>query len=205
MGRTGSNTTVAIEILSAQLFLHAVEQAIVRAQRQATEGYCQMLITKMRSIECRELLQRLGFGRLACASNNRPYIVPIYFAFDSERLYCFSTLGQKIAWMRENPLVCVEADEIRGHDDWTSVVVIGHYVEIPNTAENRKSREYVRSLLQKRSLWWQSGYTISQIRRKPRPPVPVYYCILIEKLTGVRATPDSSESSQRRVRGSSMG
>lgn len=164
-----------------------------------------MLITKMRSRECRELLQRLGFGRLACASNNRPYIVPIYFVYDRERLYCFSTLGQKILWMRENPMVCVQADEIRGHDDWTSVVVLGRYVEIPNSADNRKSREYVRSLLQKRSLWWQSGYTVSQIRRQPRPPVPIFYCILIEKLNGIRASPDTSHALKRRIRFSPSG
>jgi len=164
-----------------------------------------MLISKMRGRECRALLQRLGFGRLACASNNRPYIVPLYFVCDQEHLYCFSTLGQKILWMRENPLVCVQADEIRAHDDWTSVIVLGRYVEIPNTADNRKSREYVRSLLQKRSLWWQSGYTISQIRRQPKPPVPIFYCILIEKLNGIRASPDASEALKRRVRFSPPG
>lgn len=157
-----------------------------------------MLITKMRSKECRELLARLGFGRLACSSNNRPYIIPIYFAYDRERLYCFSTQGQKIEWMRENPLVCIEADVIRSHDDWTSVVALGRYVEIPNTPENRKGWEYARSLLQKRSQWWQSGYTITQIRRQPTPPIPVYYCILIEKFSGLRASPDISESSKRR-------
>jgi hypothetical protein len=87
------------------------------------------------------MLMRLGYGRLACACNNRPYIVPIYFAYDSDRLYCFSTLGRKIEWMRENPLVCVEVDEVRGHDDWASVIVLGQYVEIPNTREYAKSRE----------------------------------------------------------------
>src|ERR1700692_2033532 len=40
-----------------------------------------MLITKMRSRECREMVTRLGYGRLACASNNRPYIVPLYFSY----------------------------------------------------------------------------------------------------------------------------
>src|ERR1700686_4846685 len=99
-----------------------------------------MLITKMRSRECREILMRLGYGRLACACNNRPYIVPLYFAYDADRLYCFSTLGRKIEWMRENPLVCLEADEVRGHDDWPSVVILGQYVEIPNTRDCAKSR-----------------------------------------------------------------
>src|ERR1700733_12204904 len=134
-----------------------------------------MLITKIRSRECRELLIRLGYGRLGCSSNDRPYIVPIYFALDTDRLYCFSTLGRKIEWMRENPLVCVEADEIRGHDDWASIIVLGQYVEIPNTSGYAKSREHVRTLLLRRSLWWQSGYTASQVRRKRKPPVPVFY------------------------------
>jgi uncharacterized protein len=163
-------------------------------------GRSSMLITRMRSKECRELLMRLGFGRLACASNDRPYIVPIYFSYDVDRLYCFSTLGQKIMWMRENPLVCVETDEIHAHDDWKSVVVLGRYVEIPNAPEDTKTRDYVRSLLRKRSLWWQSGYTINQVRRRPnKTAVPVYYCILIEQMTG--GSPDTAES--RKSRGQS--
>ncbi len=52
-----------------------------------------MLITRLRNRECRELLTRLGFGRLACVSNNRPYIVPIYFSYDADCLYCFSDAG----------------------------------------------------------------------------------------------------------------
>ena len=156
-----------------------------------------MLITRLRTKECRELLGRLGFGRLACSCNDRPYIVPIYFCFDSDRLYSFSTVGQKIQWMRQNPLVCVEADEIRAHDDWESVVVLGKYVEISNAAEGGQARNHVRSLLQKRTLWWQSGYTAAQVRRRSNKLVPIYYCILIEKMTGLRGSPDFSESKKR--------
>jgi nitroimidazol reductase NimA-like FMN-containing flavoprotein (pyridoxamine 5'-phosphate oxidase superfamily) len=152
-----------------------------------------MLITKMRSRECRELLARLGFGRLACVSNNRPYVVPIYFTIEGGRLYSFSTLGRKIEWMRENPLVCVQTDEIRAHDDWVSVVIYGRYVEISNAPEHAKGRAFARALLKNRALWWQSGYTATQIRRKPKPAVPVFYCILIEEMTGVRASPDTRE------------
>jgi uncharacterized protein len=102
--------------------------------------------------------------------------------------------------MRENPLVCVEADEIHGHDDWASVIVLGQYVEIPNTREYAKSREQVRSLLQKRALWWQSGYTASQIRRKAKHPIPVFYCIQIEEMSGLRGSPDIWETRKARAR-----
>jgi uncharacterized protein len=159
-----------------------------------------MLVTRMRTKACREMLRRLGYGRLACACNNRPYIVPIYFAYDADRLYCFSTLGRKIEWMRENPLVCVQADEVRGHDDWASVVVLGRYDEIPGTRESSKSREQVRALLKMRSLWWQSGYTASQVRSKAKVPVPVYYCIKIEELSGLRGSPDTRETRKPRSR-----
>jgi uncharacterized protein len=153
-----------------------------------------MLITRMRSKECREFLARLGFGRLACACNDRPYIVPIYFSFDMDRLYCFSTLGQKIMWMRQNPLVCVECDQIRAHDDWESVVVLGKYLEISNGPEGAKAREHVRSWLRKRPLWWQSGYTATQVRRQLHAVTAIYYCILIEKMTGLRGSPDISNA-----------
>jgi nitroimidazol reductase NimA-like FMN-containing flavoprotein (pyridoxamine 5'-phosphate oxidase superfamily) len=156
-----------------------------------------MLITRLRSKECRETLSRLGFGRLACSSNDRPYIVPIYFHLDADRLYSFSTLGQKILWMRQNPLVCLEADDIRSHDDWESVVVLGRYVEIETGPAGAKARNHVRSLLQKRPLWWQSGYTATQVRRQPKQASPIYYCILIEKMTGLRGSPDISEAGKR--------
>src|ERR1700689_2739307 len=88
-----------------------------------------MLVGELRPGECYELLTRLGFGRLACSRDNQPYIVPIYFAYEPERLYGFGTLGQKIDWMRSNPLVAIEADEVKSHIEWTIVVVQGHYEE----------------------------------------------------------------------------
>lgn len=46
---------------------------------------------------------------------DQPYVVPIHLSLDAERscVYAFSTVGQKILWMRENPQVCLEVEEIR--------------------------------------------------------------------------------------------
>lgn len=95
--------------------------------------------------------------------------------------------------------VCVEADEIRAYEDWTSVVVLGRYVEIPNTPDNRRGWEHARALVQKRARWSQSGYNATQVRGQPRLAAPVFYCILIEQLSGLRATPDFSGSTKRRA------
>jgi uncharacterized protein len=55
-----------------------------------------MLLKSLERKECSELLRRVGFGRLGRANNNQPYVVPIYFALESEQLFAFSTEGQKI-------------------------------------------------------------------------------------------------------------
>ena len=71
-----------------------------------------MVIEEMTDRECRAMLTKTNLGRLACALNNQPYIVPIHIDFYDAYLYGFATLGQKIEWMRQNPLVCLEFDEI---------------------------------------------------------------------------------------------
>ncbi len=149
-----------------------------------------MLVGELHSGECYELLARLGFGRLACARDNQPYIVPIYFAYEPERLYGFGTLGQKIEWMRSNPLVAVEADEVKSHIEWTSVVVRGRYEEFPDTPEYADRRQQAQSVLEKRSLWWQTGFASAQTRGRFNRDLPVFYCIHIDEISGHRAMPD---------------
>ena len=79
----------------------------------------------------------------------------------------------------------------------SSIVLLGRYVEISSGPEGAKARSHIRSLLRKRPLWWQSGYTVSQVRRQSSAVAAVYYCILIEKMTGLRGSPDTSERKRR--------
>ena len=53
-------------------------------------------------------------------------------------LYAFSTIGQKIEWMRENPKVCLEVEEIDDQSHWTTVLVIGRYEEIHQEPERER-------------------------------------------------------------------
>ena len=94
-----------------------------------------MVIKEMTERECRAMLAGANIARLACARNNQPYIVPIHVDFDGEFLYGFATLGQKIEWMRQNPLVCLEIDQLKTRTQWASLVVFGHYEELPHTPE----------------------------------------------------------------------
>lgn len=153
-----------------------------------------MLVSEMSGEECRELLARLGFGRLACAHQDQPYIVPIYFAYEPDHLYGFTTLGRKVEWMRSNPLVCVEVDEVLSHFRWSSVVVLGRYEELPDTSEYSGVRLQAQLRLEKRALWWQTAYAANQARSEPYTANAVFYCIHIEEITGRRATADPVES-----------
>src|SRR5215475_959812 len=114
--------------------------------------------------ECRDLLARLGAGRLGCARNNQPYVVPIYFAYEGDCLYGFSTFGQKIEWMRENPLVCVEADEVFAHNNWKSVIVLGRFEDLSALPESDIRRRTAQAALENRCMWWQTAYAANQPR-----------------------------------------
>jgi nitroimidazol reductase NimA-like FMN-containing flavoprotein (pyridoxamine 5'-phosphate oxidase superfamily) len=94
-----------------------------------------MMIREMSREECLRVLARARLARLACAHENQPYVVPVYLTYDeaSGCLYGFTSTGQKIEWMRANPLVCVEVDEIAAYDQWVSVIAIGRYEELPET------------------------------------------------------------------------
>jgi nitroimidazol reductase NimA-like FMN-containing flavoprotein (pyridoxamine 5'-phosphate oxidase superfamily) len=100
-------------------------------------------------------------------------------------------MGQKIEWMRSNPLVCVEVDEVRSHIDWASVVVRGRYEECPDTPSYSKQRQKAQSMLDKvMPLWWETGFAAAQTRGRFDRDITIFYCIHIEEISGHRASPD---------------
>jgi nitroimidazol reductase NimA-like FMN-containing flavoprotein (pyridoxamine 5'-phosphate oxidase superfamily) len=99
--------------------------------------------------ECSELLQRVSIGRLACSLRDQPYVVPVAFSYEPDCLYIFSTLGKKIEWMRQNPKVCLQADEIGHRSNWVSVIVTGTYLEL-------HERQYPRSV----NMRWNNSRSI---------------------------------------------
>jgi nitroimidazol reductase NimA-like FMN-containing flavoprotein (pyridoxamine 5'-phosphate oxidase superfamily) len=149
-----------------------------------------MMIQELSRQASLELLARTRLGRLACAQETQPYVVPVYCAYDNEHLYSFSTVGQKIEWMRANPLVCVEADEVASPEQWASVVVFGRYEELPDAPEWQSARAFAHNLLKQTNMWWEPAYVKTILGGVPRPLVPVFYRIHIVQTTGHQATPD---------------
>jgi nitroimidazol reductase NimA-like FMN-containing flavoprotein (pyridoxamine 5'-phosphate oxidase superfamily) len=97
------------------------------------------MIGVMSNDEIETTLRRHRVGRIGCSANDRPYVVPITYAYDGVFVYGYSGLGRKIEVMREQPLVCFEVDEIDGDASWRSVIAEGRYEELTDAEERRQA------------------------------------------------------------------
>jgi uncharacterized protein len=150
-----------------------------------------MVIREMTEEECRDILARGSVGRLGCAQDNQPYVVPIYLAYESDYFYVLSTLGQKIEWMRANPKVCVQIDETTSESEWLSVVANGTYEEL-REPQFTEERALARKLLEKRHRFWQNPLAERQLRTGDDLIAPIFFRIQITSITGLRAVAEGT-------------
>jgi nitroimidazol reductase NimA-like FMN-containing flavoprotein (pyridoxamine 5'-phosphate oxidase superfamily) len=132
--------------------------------------------------------------------------------------YGFTTLGQKVEWMRANPRVCVEVDLAVAYDQWMSVIAIGLYEELPETAisdrargrlpeqsDNRQkeSSDYegcdneAWQILKTHPAWQEPGsaaWAVPAHRGSADSLTPVFYRIRIDHVTGHEATRDAKNA-----------
>jgi len=158
-----------------------------------------MVIRELSREECLRVLARARLARLACSHENQPYVVPVYLAYDeaSECLYGFTTPGRKIEWMRANPLVCVEVDEIAAYDQWVSIIARGRYEELPEFPGFNDERLRAWQVLKTQPLWWEPGCSACAARADRDPGeryIPVYYRVRIDHVTGHEATRDPRDA-----------
>ena len=153
-----------------------------------------MFIQSMTQQESVELLMRSKIGRLACTHEGQPYIVPVSFACDRNYLYSFSTAGQKLTWMRNNPLVCVEMEELGTEFNWATVIVMGKFEELTETPEYQEARKHAFDLLHVKAMWWEPGYVKTILDGIERPlSKPAYFRILIDTISGHRGVSDVNQ------------
>jgi nitroimidazol reductase NimA-like FMN-containing flavoprotein (pyridoxamine 5'-phosphate oxidase superfamily) len=149
-----------------------------------------MQMVAMSQQECGELLKRVSIGRLACSLDHQPYIVPVAFSYEPDCVYVFSTLGQKIEWMRQNPKVCLQVDEIGSRSNWLSVVVNGTYLEL-REPQYTVQREHARELLGQHTQWWLNPLAERRTLSGDQSIEPVFFRIDIKSASGLRATPEA--------------
>jgi nitroimidazol reductase NimA-like FMN-containing flavoprotein (pyridoxamine 5'-phosphate oxidase superfamily) len=153
-----------------------------------------MRIISISQQECSEVLQRVSIGRLACSLNDQPYVVPVAFSYEPDCIYIFSTFGKKIEWMRKNPKVCLQADEIGNRSNWTSVIVTGTYLELNVPQYHTSLREHAREKLAAQSSeWWRIPLSGARDRELVSSMETVFFRIDIKSISGLRAVPEAEQ------------
>lgn len=149
-----------------------------------------MRIISISQQECIELLQRVSIGRLACSLDDQPYVVPVAFSYEPDCVYVFSTFGKKIEWMRQNPKVCLQADEIGNRSNWISVVVTGTYLEL-REPQYTDQREHAQQQLAQYTRYWQNPLAERREQTSDLAIEPVFFRIDIVSMSGLRAVPEA--------------
>ena len=148
-----------------------------------------MRIIAMSQQECRELLKRVSIGRLGCSLDDQPYVVPVGFSYEPDYIYMFSTFGKKIKWMRQNPKVCLQADEIGNRSNWLSVIVTGTYVEL-REPQYTAQLEHALEQLEQYSEWWRNPLAQRREQTRDLSIETVFFRIDIGAMSG-RTMPEA--------------
>jgi hypothetical protein len=101
-------------------------------------------------------------------------------------MYVFSTYWQKIEWMRANPKVCIEIDEITKEPHWVSVIAKGRYQELPEP-QYAAERAHARELLGKQYQWWLNALAERRTKLDDSLIMPLFFRIHIDSMTGLCA------------------
>jgi nitroimidazol reductase NimA-like FMN-containing flavoprotein (pyridoxamine 5'-phosphate oxidase superfamily) len=99
----------------------------------------------------------------------------------------FSTVGQKIDWMRQNPKVCVEIEDVADKNHWTTVLAFVRYEEMGDSPVDRAAHKAAEQLFSKRPEWWLPA--AAKVGSHEHHAM-VIYRIQIDRMTGRRASRD---------------
>lgn len=144
------------------------------------------MIRNLDDAEARQFLSTCHFGSLGCYADGEQYVVPISFVLDGNRIIGQTKSGRKIDMMRTNPRVCLEAHQVHGIDDWTSVIVWASFEELNGAEANSAMGKLidhfaglVESLDSSRSPREVTPRSIDGL-----PQVDILYCLHIDRISG---------------------
>lgn len=146
-----------------------------------------MIIRELSAAECTKLIAEERLARLACVSDGRPYIVPMFYAYADGCAYALTLPGRKLEIMRANPQVALLVERNGGGRSWSSALAEGQFEELPDRIGHKHLRERAWSLLAVHADWWEPGALKPVSPAVSTRSAHVFLRIHIEKLTGRRA------------------
>ena len=99
--------------------------------------------------------------------------------------------------MRQNPKVCLQADEIVDRSDWLSVIVTGTYLELTGP-QYEVQRRHAQERLAEYFHWWRIPLAQRREQTTDLSIQTVFFRIDIESMTGLRARYEAEEAAPGR-------
>ena len=143
-----------------------------------------MHIKAMNETDCLAFLAANRLARLACSVDDRPYLVPIHYAFRNHFIYAFSMPGRKVEAMRANPNVALLVEEFGEGRIWKSVIAEGRFEELPDRIGSKIERDHAWSLLSRHANWWEPGALKPDMAMPADEPHHIFFRVSIDSLSG---------------------
>jgi uncharacterized protein len=134
------------------------------------------MIGELSEAEIDSLLRRQRIGRIGSTAVGHVQITPIIYGYDGESIFGHSRYGRKIQYMRGNPEVCFEVEEIVDPTSWRVVEITGRYEELKGAQDRDRAMRLI--------LAQAGGGPESSAVQVERGEDLVIYRIHIDKRTG---------------------
>jgi nitroimidazol reductase NimA-like FMN-containing flavoprotein (pyridoxamine 5'-phosphate oxidase superfamily) len=137
-------------------------------------------VHEMAEAEIQKTLGKIFYGHLGCSVDDRPYVVPIHFAYKAPHFFIYTNEGKKTEMIAANPNVCLQVEDVVDGGEWRSVVISGTAERITDPVEREAALHLIMeinpTLTPAMGLTWVNNW----IREKHE----VVYRIVPEKMTG---------------------
>lgn len=145
------------------------------------------MLGKLSPLEIEQLLLEETVCRIGCIFRGRPYIFPVSFVYDGERIICHSAEGTKLRAMRAQPNVCFEVDRVTALNDWRSVVASARFEELQGPEAAAAMSLFVDRL---RPLLAKEIHAVTPHGRAQSQVEATVYCLHIRDRQGRFESPD---------------
>jgi nitroimidazol reductase NimA-like FMN-containing flavoprotein (pyridoxamine 5'-phosphate oxidase superfamily) len=140
--------------------------------------------------EIEELVSRIDYGHLACCVDDEPYVVPIHYAYDPPYIYVYTTEGKKSKILRQNPRVCLQIEDVRDNENWSSAILFGEAEQLTDETERAQAIEAVArinpTLTPAVSVRWMDNWV--------RENIEVVLRIVVLEMTGRTSVADGKSA-----------
>lgn len=128
-----------------------------------------------------QLLAEAPVAHIGVISDGAPYVTPMSFVLDHERILFRTRAGKKLDALRQHPKVCIEVSRFDNESgDWASVIVNGTAAEVDDRQTGARAVEmlygkYADAL----------GDPLSRGGLQPVPGLPHVIEVTIDEITGM--------------------